>query len=243
MPETIRLPAIGEVKTQYVWAGAALIVGIAGYAWWRAGQNGAAPAEDELFAGEGIDDGTQWPYRPGGSSTVDAEPQDPADLPPGTNDEWARRATDRLVDAGWDPQLVATVLGKYLGRQKLTTSEADLVRAAFALVGQPPNDPPPIVLVPVPPSPQPAPQTGLSAPTGFKVTVRGRTSLRLDWQPVKGATGYQVDIIGGTSKIVRWSSARFTGLKPATRYRLRVRARSGSKWGPWSSDLTVTTKK
>ncbi|MCI0688922.1 MAG: hypothetical protein L0Y54_17080, partial [Sporichthyaceae bacterium] len=97
MADTINIPAIGPVKTQYVWAGAALIVGIAGYAWWRAGQNGAGPAEagDDLFAGEGTDDGTQWPYRPGGSSTVDVEPIDPADLPPGTNDEWARRATDR----------------------------------------------------------------------------------------------------------------------------------------------------
>lgn len=248
MAETIRLPGIGEVKRTYVWGAVALVAGIVGYAWWRAGSGsgGPATADEGAFLGEGVDDGSAWPYRPGGSSTVDVEPVDPDTLPPQSNDEWARRATDRLVDVGWDPLQVATVLGKYLDRRPLTPPEQDLVRAAFALVGMPPVDPPPIVAAPATPSPTPAP-AGLPAPTGLRVTSRTRTSITAKWSAVAGASRYQLDIVGPAprfpSTIRQGTQATIRNLKPGTRYSIRVRAGKGDTWGSFSGDVATTTQK
>jgi hypothetical protein len=83
------------------------------------------------------------------------------------NAEWARGAIDALEGAGFNRQFAATTIGKYLAGQPLDENELDLVRAAFALAGNPPN-----YLTPVS-----QPSTGTPAPTPTPVNPGGGPSI------------------------------------------------------------------
>ena len=66
---------------------------------------------------------------------------------------------------------------------------------------------------------------GFSAPTGLAAVVVSSSRIDLSWNPVTGATGYDVDrdggiIVTGTAS----TSYSDTGLTPATLYSYRVRA-------------------
>jgi hypothetical protein len=123
----------------------------------------------------------------------DAEEETPA-VPstPTNNPAWSRAATDRLVSMGWNAQTVGTILGKYLQRLALSSTDADVVRTAIGQVGTPPESGPwpitiatPAPTVVTPPAPKPvvpAPKPVVPAkPKVWRYTlVRRSETGRLD---------------------------------------------------------------
>lgn len=164
MPEDLEVPAVGKVKREYVLAGVALTVGIVGAVWYRNRAGGsAAPAIDpaELVGAD------REPMDPGaGSGSVDST--DPTT--PRNNAEWSQMATEYLSNFGWEPALVTTALGKYLGRQRLSTSEADAVRSAVGAFGPPPDGGPYSILLDLP-----TPAPGAAGPIKITLTEKPGT--------------------------------------------------------------------
>lgn len=141
---TVKLPGVGQVDQRWLIGGGALVVGIVGFAWWHRGSTAAAAdttSADQSASldgsAEGVSDGTPWPFRPIGGSTVD-----PADAgsAPTTNEAWTTEAIDKMEAAGWERQLVATTIGKFLARKPLAVpTETELIQAVLAMEGPPPQ--------------------------------------------------------------------------------------------------------
>jgi hypothetical protein len=84
----------------------------------------------------------------------------------------------------------------------------------------------------------------LRAPTGLKATGITTTTVTLSWSAVPGAEYYRVYVNDKASGSADGTSYRITGLKPATRYRLTVKADTTRQTpGPSSAAKTVTTKR
>ncbi len=66
-------------------------------------------------------------------------------------------------------------------------------------------------------------------------------SISLLWDPVDGATGYDIEIDQTISQTVTQNVYTLTGLSPDTQHTFRVRAVNGSTQGAWSGVLTATT--
>lgn len=150
---TVDVPVVGNIDKRWLYAGAAVTALIIAVAWWRA-RNAPATIEDPAGAEYGGELPPDASTTPGLSHTPPDEP-DPDELPPTTNSQWTQRAVTYLESIGYDPQLVATTLGKYLGRQPLTGPEADIVRTAEGAIGKPPQGEHRIIPVGTPPGGQP----------------------------------------------------------------------------------------
>src|SRR3546814_4992989 len=61
---------------------------------------------------------------------------------PTTNDEWNAKAVQALLNIGYDAIAVQNAIGKFLQRRPLNLVEAQLVEAAVAAAGYPPENPP-----------------------------------------------------------------------------------------------------
>lgn len=140
MPD-VKVPGIGNVEQKWVFGGAALVLGIVGYAWWK---RGTAAADTGVTTQEPVTDpftdASVDAYQGAfGTPALTAHP-DTGDsiFPPTTNDEWTRRAIEALTTVNYDPTAAAAALGKYITRQSLSAPEADMVRYAVAVVGPPP---------------------------------------------------------------------------------------------------------
>ena len=84
-------------------------------------------------------------------------------------------------------------------------------------------------------------------PTAIRTEVKD-TSISLMWDPVKGATGYDVELSRGTADVDNTIinngeevSILLAGLQPGTSYTLRVRARGESQTSEWSDPVHVST--
>jgi hypothetical protein len=134
--ETINLPVIGAAKRTYVYAGGALVLGIVGYAWWKA--QAAAPAPIDTGAVDvpveelpGQSGGPAFASTGGGTSDTGA-------MFITTNGEWSDAALAKMIDLGYDSVQVSTALGKFLANQQVTATEASWIYTALGLVGEPP---------------------------------------------------------------------------------------------------------
>lgn len=159
MTDTVNLPVAGPVKKQWLLIGGAAAAGVVGYAWWRhyrAGADGAATAAelDPAYADyqSGLYTGGAGTTTPGIAYTPPGNDVDPNDLPPTTNAAWTTRGVDYLQNLGFDPQLVAVTLGKYLAKVPLTQAEADIVRTVEGAIGKPPIGEFRIIMVGSPPA-------------------------------------------------------------------------------------------
>jgi len=159
VPDTVKLPGIGPVDERYVYAAGALVVGVAGWAWWRRGTAGPSSAAEPPIDGaaEGVDDGSAWPYRPPGGSTVEPGAGGSA---PSTREEWAAAALAALESVLWDTDAAAGAIAKYLAGQQLTAREALGIQTAWALVGAVPGGNPPLRLAPITTTTPPPAGTG-----------------------------------------------------------------------------------
>src|SRR4051812_16109104 len=87
----------------------------------------------------------------------------------------------------------------------------------------------------------------LTPPLGVTATSTGATSIRVTWNQVPGATGYQVERAatgGAFASVATGVGGTFyedSGLQPATDYRYRVTAVNGSKLSQPSTEATAKT--
>lgn len=184
MPDTVKLPGIGPVDKKWVYVGGAFVVGIAGYAYWNSARADNSEIADYTTDPDYVHDGGEDEYENPGGSEPPVEEDFLAE--PTTNAQWSQLALEKLTDAGYEFLAVTAALAKYFARQTLSASQAEIIRAAHALIGPPPvgdypirtsptpdPDPkpkpepkPPVIKPPVKPGPKPVPK-----PTGRFVTV------------------------------------------------------------------------
>lgn len=260
MPQTIKIPGVGTVQTKYAIAGGAIIVGIAGFAWWR--HLNAAPVTEEaapaaadfteggdyVYGDSGMSayatdyayDGGAYPYpsytTPSYGTTTTVQTATPV-----TNPEWTTRAIEHLELVGVESQTASLAVSRYLLKECVTATQADVVRQAIGGLGPPPQGTFSIVVCPTgtsgtgttaPASGWPAGKS-LPAPSGLRVRNKGATWVELDWAQVKNAIGYAVyvveDPVGGSTPtgIRQRGSALYDnytakGLRPGKRYRFDI---------------------
>lgn len=242
---TMHLPKIGAVKKKPV-----LIIGGAAAAYvlwryWQASQAGATDSATTDADGDGYaDEGTipavtgQGPvtgYAPADTSTS----SDSYGFTGTTNSQWSQYASDRLSGASdkWSYGDIVAALGAYLANRPLTSVQQEIVQAAKALAGEPPEGTHPIISggdVPI-----------TVAPTGLKVDSTTATSVTLSWNAVAGAGYYRAYRSGASTNVgaTDGTSITVSGLKPATDYTFQVAADTTSgKPGPKSAAVHGKTK-
>lgn len=234
---TVQVPAIGRVKRQYVVAGAALVAGIAVYAYWQRAQAPVDyPAYDDTdVMTDGVTDTAGGVA--GGSANSGGAATD-SSTSPDSDAEWARQAREVLAGA-FDDAALATALGKYITRQGLSAVEQNMVRAAIGSLGYPPGG-----AYEIKSDTSGSPST-FQEPTGLRAVKVASTQVDLSWNKVPGASGYRIyradlgdEPIGDSADTLFYAR----GLQPNRAYTFLVAARTGTgARGPKSQPLTVKT--
>lgn len=178
----VEVPKVGKLKKSYVIGAVSIAGAYVLYRYYQAHQAAAnAPVvtpPDSL----GNDLNPTGGGAPVGSQLGVADPN--ATPAPLTNAQWTQAAEQYLVSVGYDPSTAAAVLGKYLDRQPLTTSEQTIVRAALAGAGSPPGGTYSVIPASSPTVADTAP------PTGLHVPIKTSNYIDLAWNPVAGAAKY-----------------------------------------------------
>lgn len=222
---TVNVPVVGTVQRRWVIVGVAVVAGIVGFAYWSRSRSG--PGGGVLY-----DPTTGSVVGPPGyvNPVPDGPESDPVvvdDSVIRTPDQWAAVATQRLIDTGWEAQFAATAIGKYLAGDGLAPEEIRAVRAAQALAGLCPGNPPIIPLPnvinpPTPPSevePNPgyATDTHTQARKGEKLTdflnryYDGSESLWLALNPDTPTTANLTAIPPGVRVFIETMTYRLPG--------------------------------
>lgn len=117
---------------------------------------------------------------------------------PSSNAQWVQQAIPYLSQQGFDPTATTIALGEYLAGQNLSNTQYEIVQAAIASEGYPPNPPAPPHVAP------PSGQTGGTTspvssgvthpapPTGLHIVNKRKGSATLAWNASKGASEYAV---------------------------------------------------
>jgi len=219
MAETIKLPAIGPVKRQWVYIGGALIIGFVGYAWFNRSKE-APPAEAPLTEEEIPLD------REPPSTVVGEESFEIGDVEVISNNaQWATAAISRLSDIGYDPISASVAVGKFLSRQSLSVTEREMIQGALGFLGPPPQGGPWSVIDAVPsptPTPTPTPTPSGGSP-GRLVGWHGHRMTRTaSWRGI--ATFYANYPSQGDSV-----EATFRGIKTRNPAQFRVDPKNARK--------------
>jgi len=233
MAATVTLPVIGKVPTTYVWVAGAGAAGVLGYAWWT---RGLAEAEDT-----GVDetayDAYGYPLEPGGTpdyrppTVVDSNVDVDETQGYQNNAEWFDAAVDRLTTnfGVSDVATAAAALGRYLDRQRLSVAQAAMVSYVVNAIGQPPEGRPYQIL------PELGPPAAVALPAPVGLSGQGTpTHITWSWQPVTGATGYDVELVEGISTVTERATITATSWTPRKTlqlnrpYRINVWARNSA---------------
>jgi hypothetical protein len=249
MAENVNVPGVGNVDRKWVIAGLGGVAAVVVYAYWRRSQ---AVEEEPLGEGETYA-GDEWsPDAYIGADTPGGQTYTPEiqDDTVNTNAEWAQRVVDLLEGVGYDRNVAAATIGKYLAGQPLTTTEKILVQAAIGLLGNPPGGAIPIFSLPTP-TPTPTPTTTkLSRPTlRIGAGLRSNTIYQLACNKVPGAIYYEWQRSSGpgapTSVRTIGPARKTPSLKRGSRYTYRVRAIAppGKTSSDWSNSVSFTVPK
>lgn len=231
---TVKIPGIGPVEKKWVYIGGAFVVGIVGYAYWNKSRADAAETEVSDFTegpGYAMDSGVDDYVNPGGSQPPVEQDYNAA---PSNNIEWGQAAIEFLNDQGFEGGAIA--VGRYMTRQTLSSTQANMIRAVHGAIGPPPQgdfpititpttptpkpdpDPepkPPVVKPPITPKPKPPPTR---APVGKYVTVTR-------W-PLPGSSLWSIasrEYKDGRKWTRIWNDSRNAGLKKARRDPKKIR--------------------
>lgn len=244
---TVDVPAVGRMKKVYIAVPAVAAVGYLGYRWYRAKQDAAATPTDSSGLYTTPDQTETGLSTTGGATDITGNTGNQvtnATDPNAVNDnaQWTQRAVELLGNAGYDSTTVYGALGDFLARRSLDKTEASIARAALAAVGQPPVGGPYSVL-----DQATTGGTGtLAAPAHLRLRGHAPTQLKLQWDPVPGASHYRIyrtDLDQGEpvgDSLDTMYNAN--GLTPNTSYSFFVRAMGADgKTGDKSNVLTART--
>jgi hypothetical protein len=244
---TIKLPVIGPAKKKVVFA----VGGVAGaFVLWRYWQSSQAASEGVTgdSDGDGFADGGTIPsvsgavsgdnsYGSGGGTTSGSS--DSYGFSGTTNSQWTQYASTQLSAASdkWSYGDVLAALGAYLANKPLTSAQQQIVQAAIAAAGNPPEGTHPVI---------PGGDVPITvAPTGLKVVSTTTTTATLSWNPVAGAGYYRAYRSGASTNVGATDGTTITvsGLIPNTSYSFQVAADTTSGTpGPKSGAVTGKTK-
>lgn len=190
MTEQVDVPAVGRVDKKWVIAGVAVVGAVVGYAWWKRRQGSAGPSSYAVDTTSGsVGSGTGYVNPAPTPGPADSG----ASKPPATDPEWTQRAIAELGNIGVDAGFASSALGKYLNHTALTADEADIVRRAWALLGRPPQSPLLTYTLTSSASTNGTSSTDLKPPA-LRITSLDRGGMRVNWEPVSGASGYAIAI-------------------------------------------------
>lgn len=245
--EDVNVPKLGPVNKKIV-IGIVIAAGLfLGFRWWQARSSGAATssAADTAtsdFATSGLlpgvagavnTDGTIPNAGGGNTTTTNTGGTGPGHF--ANNAEWSAWVTANLPTDKWTGTDIVTALGAALAHNPTDMTQQQIVQAAIALGGEPPEGP--IVLVG-------GGQTGLTVAPSITGSSATATSAKLTVSPVAGASGYLAYRSGVTAPVGESSSTdiEVDGLKANTSYGFQVAAMAGNgSPGPKSATVTVKT--
>lgn len=246
---TINLPVIGPAKKKVVFA----VAGAGGvfvlWRYWQSSQAGAGPESEAAgdSDGDGFADGGILPSVSGAVRPDNGYGQNDGSAAPSTdtygftgitNSQWSQYATTQLTGSDvWSYTDIVTALGQYLAGKPLTAVQQEIVQAAKAIAGNPPEGEKAVI---------PGGNVPITvAPSTLTATAVDSDSVDLKWPVVAGAESYRIYRSGSTSNVGTSldGSARIDGLQPGTGYTFYVAAVSSSgKVGPKSAGAKATTK-
>lgn len=238
---TINVPKVGRVKRSYVIGAAAAVAAFVLWRYWSAGSS--EPAAEEPSDTD-VDDSSVTDT-PGGPLANDRTGNTYSDENTSgtitTNEQWSAAVLDRLSITGYDSTTIVAALGKYLSRQQVTTAEAIIIRAGIAVAGYPPVGGPYQIIESTAPAPGTSHANTPQTPDAPRIQARHRDYLVIDWNPVRDATTYAIEVNGKIRTMGNTTQAVQRGLKPKTAYRIRVRSGNSKGWSKWSAGINTTT--
>lgn len=157
-----------------------------------------------------------------------------------TNAQWTQYATTQLSQASdtWSYGAIVTALGQFIANRPLTSVQQQIVQAAIAVAGYPPEGSHVIV---------PGGDTAITvAPKSLRAwdTIT-TTQIGMQWEPVAGASHYRIFRSGLSEPVGDSVDTKFRaqGLQPNTSYGFQVAAVTASgQTGPKSNTYTARTK-
>lgn len=245
MSGTVEVPKVGPVKKPVLFgivgAGAAVV----GWRYYKARQAAAADttaaATDGTFGDPGTIPAVAGAYTGQDVGLPDTTPPASSDygFTGTTNSMWSQYVATQLSNSGqYGYATVLTDCGLYLLGRPLTTAQQQVIQAAIAVAGYPPEG----GSHPILPGGD-APIT--VAPAGLAASSVTSTTATLTWHAVSGATHYRIyrkdtgKETVGESNDATWQAR---GLEPGHSYQFQVAAVPASgKSGPMSGFVTVKT--
>lgn len=186
----VDVPGIGNVKTEYVYAGGALVAGIAGYAWWRKRKSAAAPV---VLNPNDVVPATAYNGAPTGNATVNVDNTGKVT----TNAQWTSFVVDKISAYGFDPTTASVALGKWITHSSgpWVQLDIDIIRQAVGLAGYPPEGGPwPIPTVTTTPSGGGGGTGGTMKAPGNLHINRTPSAANLVWVADSAADNYRVKV-------------------------------------------------
>ena len=239
----VQLPAIGNVNKKVLIGVGGVAAAFIGWRYWQARQSAAY--DPEAAVDPGMEDAGTLPAVAGavrpdnGYGLPDDSPGNDAFGFRGTsNSQWTQYATNQLSQASetWPYATIVAALGAFVNNRPLSDVQVQIVQAAIALAGYPPEGSHVII---------PGGNTELTvAPGGLRV-VPSAGSAAVSWSAVAGASGYLVsrsDTGTAAPSSVSGTSMTMYNLDPGREYKVQVAAVNGAgKKGPWSGSVSFKT--
>lgn len=236
MPESpVNLPGVGKLPRRTVYILAALAAGIVGYAWFtRRSDEGEAETEVDYLVPEEVEPTGTLPFGGTQSGTFTEGP-----VAFRNDQEWFGAAVEKLIyDYGVaDVTIASDALDRYMDRRPLTKAQVPMVNFVLRSIGPPPSGNRDIRVETTTPGGSTPPPTQAPRRVVFKPASVTRTSILFDWDPVAGATYYNVlpkrgPASGGGSLALRAVAASqwaWYGLQPGRAYGVTVVAYDSSQ--------------
>jgi len=251
MAGDLEIPKVGKLPKKVVIPVAVGVAAFIGWRFWQARQGGP-DAESTIEDGEfgAVDTAVPDTLNPfpgsfsggggsGGSSDSSGDRNNDGQIGPGeftTNGEWTAYVVDKLAGERWSSNDVQLAIGLALAGKPTTSEQQNILRAAVAAGGNPPQGSLTIVT---------GGNTAITvAPTGVKATA-DETTASVAFGSVPGAASYRVFRGGVAAAAGTGSGSPITvgGLTPNTPYTFQVAAVTTSGTvGPKSASTSVRTK-